>query len=212
MKRIVSAFLSLLMCTAFCVPAFASSPDKLAYQGSIEKSMVSLDFSNMSVEELNSFIHSIAIQSAGNNTTTSRSDIISLAWIAAAEIASRVGYPCAGAVVKSSALGQDYIESNGLLAETIETTDVFTTWKSNPEKYIIFKKSDNSDLFYAIHKADISVTGNSSGARARITDTFDFEFETDMEDLFSTIVNDWGWLSQNIGALSEITVQVDITL
>lgn len=212
MKKFLCVILSLLMCTSLCAPVFAAAPDELNFQGSTDGAAMAPDFSSMSVDELNAFIHSIALQYDDNSTRTPRSNVIRLAWIAAAEIASKVGYPCAGAVVKSSALGEDYIESNGLLAETIETTSAFASWKKTSIDSIVFEKSDNSDLFYAIHKADISLTGNSSGARARITDTFDFEFETDMEDMFSTLVNDWGWLSQNINALTEISVQVDITL
>nr|CRY95747.1 hypothetical protein [uncultured prokaryote] len=212
MKKCLCVILTLVMCTALCIPAFAASPDEISSQAITDEFFADPDFSNMSIGELNAFIHSIMIQTTDNNAAASRVAIISQAWIAAAEIASKVGYPCAGAVVKSSARVEDYIESNGLLANTIQTTNAFASWKRDLGNYIVFEKSDNSDLFYAIHKANISVTGNSSGARAWITDIFNFEFDTDMGDLFATFVNDWGWLSQNIGALSEINVQVDIRL
>ena len=209
MKRVICTILALIMCTTFCIPASAASLDDRIFQQPIEKTMQEINFSSMSIGELNAFIHSIAV---GAPTNSSRGNALSLAWIAAAEIAAKAGYPCAGAVVKASANGDDYIESNGLLANTIKTTDAFSNWKVDLGDYIVFEKSDSSDLFYAIHNADIGISGKSSGARARITDTFDFVFETDMEDLFSTLVNDWGWLSQNLGALTAIRVQVDITL
>lgn len=213
MKRCVCAILSFIMCIALIVSALAVSSDEAAPQDPAEMSLMSIDFSSMSIEELNEFIHNIAIQSSGGNDATSRAVIVNLAWIAAAEIASKSGYPCAGAIVKSSALGEDYIESNGLLAKTIETTAAFAHWKLNfEEESIVFERPDNIDLAYAIHKADIRFNGNSSGGRAIITDTFDFDFETDMEGLFATIINDWGWLSQFIGALYVINVQVDIRL
>lgn len=244
MKKFLCTILAFSMCAALCMPVFAASSDEILSEDLIDESIVS-DFSSMSTEELNRFIHSLSLLSAAlddeamfpdfsgmsieelndlihtlsllstavdEDAAAPRANAISLAWIAAAEIASNSGYPCAGTVVKFSALGEDYIESNGLLAETIQTTDAFSAWKSELGDYIVFEKSDNSDLFYAIHNANISLTGNSSGARARVTDIFDFELETDMGDLFSTLVNDWGWLSQNIGALSAINIQVDIRL
>ena len=193
----------------------APSPDETISQDSVISSEMSPDFSNMSIQELNSFIHDIALQYDENDAQTARIidlDDIRLAWMAAAEIATRAGYPCAGAVVKSSVVGRDYIESNGLIAETIKTTSAFASWKNTMGNYITFEKSDSSDLFYAIHKANIRISGNSSGARATVTDIFDFEFETNMEDLFSTIVNDWAWLCMYVNVLNEISVQVEITL
>ena len=132
------------------------------------------------------------------------------AWLAAAQVAKLAGYPCAGTIVESSALGNDYIESNGLLANTIQTTDAYAAWVPVGGTSITFTKSDCSDLFYALHQTSVSVIGSPSHVRVRITDVFDFVYETDMEDLFSTLVNDWGWLSQNINALFVIDIQVDI--
>lgn len=169
------------------------------------------DLSGMTIEELNDYIHRLYLQSTAPDGGLERVAVLSAAWIAAAEIAGLAGFPCAAAVVKSSARGQDYVESNGLLANKIKTTKAYAEWVVSTSTYITFEKSDNADLFYAIHHANVNVIGGPSGARQRFTDIFNFEFETDMQDLFSTLVNDWGWLSQNIGALSPINVQVDIT-
>lgn len=181
---------------------------------------ISGNLSAMSAAELNDFIHSLYLQSLSldKDSATKQGDralSIRAAWLAAAELAQVLGYPCAGTIVSSAVWGQDYIESNGLLADTIETTNAFAAWRftaaSTPEETIAFEKSDNSDLFYAIHLANIELTASPSYARARITDVFDFEFEMDMQDLFSTIVNDWAWLCQYTNNLSVIDVQIDIT-
>ena len=169
-------------------------------------------FENMSSEELNQLIHLIALQEDGSDKVSTPYSSITLAWIAAAEIVSKSGYPCAGAVVKASAYGDDYIVDNGLIANTIAASATFATWKQNRDKTIVLEKSDVPDLFYAIDKASIGVSGSSSGAHALLTDKFDFEFETDMGDLFSTLVNDWAWLSQRIGVLTPINIRVKVKL
>ena len=169
-------------------------------------------FENMSSEELNQLIHLIALQEDGSDKVSTPYSSITLAWIAAAEIVSKSGYPCAGTVVKASAYGDNYIEENGLIANTIAASDTFAAWKQNRKDSIYFEKSDNPDLFYAIHAAEIHVSGSSSGGHAQLYDVFDFKFETDMEDLFSTLVNDWAWLCQHIGALTPIDVWVKVKL
>lgn len=210
-KRILSFVLLVVFCFTLSVPTLAASPADSAsarYIESIEPS----DLSRMSVAELQNLIHMIALQDKDAGKVSGRFNNITLAWIAAAEVAAKSGYPCAGAVVKSSAYGDDYIEDNGLIANTIAASDTFAAWKQNREDSIYFEKSDSADLFYAIHAANIGVSGSSSGAHALLTDVFDFEFETDMGSLFATLVNDWGWLSQHIGALTVIDVQVKIKL
>lgn len=223
--RIISVMMAIVLIISSlpCVMASNVVPDeelaKTSYQieteadneANVEITAIENDLSDMSIEELNDYIHSLYLQSTASGGSSERAPILSAAWIAAAEIAGRAGFPCAAAIVKSSARGQNYVESNGLLANKIKTTKAYAEWVISTSTYITFEKSDNADLFYAIHHADVYVTGGPSGARQRFIDTFDFKFETDMQDLFSTLVNDWAWLSQNIGALSPIRVQVDIT-
>lgn len=169
----------------------------------------------MTIDELNEYIHRLYLMNTSRDynidkNPNGRNLTLRAAWLAAAQVAKLAGYPCAGTIVESSALGNDYIESNGLLANTIQTTDAYAAWVPVGGTSITFTKSDCSDLFYALHQTSVSVIGSPSHVRVRITDVFDFVFETDMEDLFSTLVNDWGWLSQNINALSVIDIQVDI--
>ena len=37
-------------------------------------------------------------------------------------------------------------------------------------------------------------------------DTFDFELENNYDDLFTTLVNNWGWLCENAGVLHPIKI------
>ena len=67
MKRCVCAILSFIMCIALIVSALAVSSDEAAPQDPAEMSLMSIDFSSMSIEELNEFIHNIAIQSSGGD-------------------------------------------------------------------------------------------------------------------------------------------------
>ncbi len=67
MKRFVCVILSFIMCIAFIVSALAVSSDETAPQNPAEESVTSIDFSGMSTEELNDFIHNIAIQSSGGD-------------------------------------------------------------------------------------------------------------------------------------------------
>lgn len=171
--------------------------------------------SGMTIDELNEYIHRLYLLNASRNYNNDRNPnernlTLRAAWLAAAQVAKLAGYPCAGTIVECSALGNDYIESNGLLANTIQTTSAYAAWVPVGGTSIMFTKSDCADLFYALRRAAVSVIGSPSHVRVRFTDVFDFAFETDMGDLFSTLVNDWGWLSQNIGALSVIDIQVDI--
>lgn len=210
-KRILSFVLLVVFCFTLSIPTLAASPAGSAsarYIASIEPS----DLSRMSVAELQNLIHLIALQDEASDKLSLPDHAISLAWIAAAELAYDSGYPCAGTVVKASAYGDNYIEENGLIANTIAASDTFAAWKQNRKDSIYFEKSDIPDLFYAIHAAEIHVSGSSSGGHAQLYDKFDFKFETDMGDLFSTLVNDWAWLCQHISALTPIDVWVKVKL
>lgn len=79
-----------------------------------------------------------------------------------------------------------------------------------------FEKSDDPDLFYSLHNVDYEITKMGSGAFQsffiEFTDVYDFELNTDYEldSLLTTLVNDWGWLSQKTGYLKEIDVSITI--
>ena len=87
---------------------------------------------------------------------------IRLAWMAAASIAKKKGYPCSTLLVASSVVGEDYNETNsssGLFRNKIRKTKPYNDYikpvkrgkQSNSSGSFGIKKSHNSDLFYALH-------------------------------------------------------------
>ena len=115
--------------------------------------------------------------------------------------------------MERSGRGNDYSETDGSFATKIETTSAFQTWRLTPSiTSFAFTRSDNADLFFALNKVNIAMGGNSTGARAVITDTFDFRFELNLQDLFTTLVNDWAYLCQQTYVLNPIDVTIIITL
>ncbi|MGN0351504.1 MAG: hypothetical protein ACI4ES_07615 [Roseburia sp.] len=178
------------------------------------------NFESMTDEELNIYIHSIAtmnIESTQNLPSANPQAAIAnsplkTAWLAAAELAKRNGYECAGTLVQYSVNGKNYSETNGIFSKKIKTSNAYTKWKKNTSVTSIeFAHNDISDLYYALHLANIFLYGNSTGANAVVRDTFDFAYTSDMGSLFSTFVNDWGWLSQQTGALTPISVTIYIS-
>lgn len=41
-----------------------------------------------------------------------------------------------------------------------------------------------------------------------ITDTFDFAYDNDYDDLFTTLVNNWAWLCQQTSVLNPIDIEL----
>lgn len=145
------------------------------------------DFEAMTDEQLNVYIHSIATGKSKSASSIDQKKSVAnaplkAAWLAAAELAKRNGYECAGTLVQYSVNGKNYSETNGKFSKKIKTSKTYSNWKKN-----------------------------SSGAKAVIRDTFDFAYTSDMGSLFSTFVNDWGWLSQQTGALTPIKVTISIS-
>ncbi|ADQ05335.1 hypothetical protein Calow_1806 [Caldicellulosiruptor owensensis OL] len=158
-------------------------------------------FEKMSNEELNNFINNIA--TSYSNSKTSQTSIlqtvsveqynsIQLAWLAAAQIARNYGYPCAATLVECSVKNIPYSEcGEGLFTNKIRTTSVYKDYISKLKSdskipnSITFSKSDNADLFYALHKVNIkSSKGLLSIYTITILDTFDFAYDNNYNDLF----------------------------
>ncbi|RDU25132.1 hypothetical protein [Anaerosacchariphilus polymeriproducens] len=197
------------------------------------------DLDSMNTDELNAYIdfvknsrdsftsnskHSSAtVMSAPN---PSDGNPLSLAWIAAAKIAKKMGYKCSGTLVEYSALNKPYGEGlgqNGLLTKAIKKKPAYKKLikrlKKNQKSYksrgIVFKKGD---LFYALHKVHIEVNGDYRlPYLVTVTDTFDFCYmkgygdSKNMEAIFKKYVNNWGWLSQQMHALHKIPVRITFT-
>lgn len=164
------------------------------------------DIQTMSVDELNQIIDHVAVE--GRQRGTTRSSSLKAAWKAAATIARNVGFPHAATLVEHSVDGRNYTEKNGSFSSTIKQTAAYNRIKnkdgSGSDR---FTKSDSTDLFYAIHKFSYSFVGSD----IRITDTFDFEANTNYQNGFATWVNNWGYLNQNMGILKPINVRITIS-
>lgn len=219
MKRIVAFLMSVILLVCNGMVAKAAEPmNKVEYILQQDMSKIDMDdLEQLNVEELNELIHEL-VNGQSRNTyalvpTPVNRETAKLAWLSAAAIARKAGYPCAATIVEHSVSGKNYVETNGSIASVIKTTRVFNNWKKNTSLSIInFEKDDNKDLFYALHGVGIKLNGSSTGARAIITDEFNFDLKTDMYDLFTTIVNDAGLLFQWAGVLDDIDIKITVSL
>lgn len=78
-----------------------------------------------------------------------------------------------------------------------------------------FTYNDIPDLFYALHNVNIELTIIDSPLPSlpdlisvNITDVFDFAYDNDYDSLFTSLVNNWAWLCQQINVLNEISVSI----
>ena len=81
------------------------------------------DFSGMSVEDLNAYIHNLVNNYQTINKTNiqpaNTTPILVSAWLAASVIMVKVGFPCASKLVQYSIAGGNYIETNGIFAQRL---------------------------------------------------------------------------------------------
>ncbi len=216
MKRILVALLCVVILTQTVSVASATvhetEPDFGREIFSSDKVDSLMDeYRAMSAEELNSIISNAKQQMENIDEPSPRYGFLERAWLAAAALAEP-DYPCSAKLVELSVKGYDYTEdeSAGLFGRKIINTTAYANWRSDFESAdsVNFTKSDDSDLFYALHLADIRVAAISMyGARIEITDIFNFDAGF-MEGIFATLVNDWAWLCQQTGVLNEIEVSV----
>jgi len=181
-------------------------------------------FSKMNITELNKYINDIykgQLKTSKSNSTNVVDPItdLKLAWLAAAQIAKLNGYPCAAKAVEYSVLGIDYTEDNGssgLFASKILNSSAYRNnigyIRRNGLTYsnevIEFTKSDNSDLFYALHNVTMTVNKVSNDYPVEIFDIFDFAYDNNYDSLFTSLVNNWAWLCQNTFVLNDIYINI----
>ncbi|GEM01466.1 hypothetical protein SAMN05421839_11150 [Halolactibacillus halophilus] len=132
------------------------------------------------------------------------------AWLAAAEIARRNGYPLSATLVEHSVWNKSYSETNGPFAKAIRRTNKYNQMKKNRKGTIAFQKSDSSDLFYSLHKVSYSSASSSQGMRIWIRDVYDFEADTSYKNIFTSVVNNWAYLSQIMWMLHPVDVHLGI--
>lgn len=200
-RRLFSLFLAIIMCFITTIPAFA---DSRAINSDItEVSIETID--SMTNAQRNAFISQCAAENSGRNRL---SDIekLRLCWYAAAKIMEN-RFPCASELVQCSVFGTDYTETDGRFSTAIRKSSDYKAWRTTcSDSSMAFS---SGDLFYALHKVGIAVVSHTSGGgRVCITDTFDFEFETELGSVLVTLINDAAWLSQQVHALTPIKINI----
>jgi|GEM_PF-1629406 len=188
------------------------------------------DFESMTNEELNQYIDNVMLSYQNNNVSdgittngvTVPQGSLEGAWYAAAQVAKNMGYVCAGTLVEYSVNGYSYTENslttgNGLFAKKILAASEYNQYfwsnisgKTSTSGSFAFK---TGDLFFALHNVSIQSTATLPGTiyttyAITITDTFDFALDNNYDSFFSTAINNWGWLSQQVGALKKIPVKI----
>lgn len=178
--------------------------------------------SDMSVEELNDLIDNIAKTCSTPETrgvSVPTSDV-ELAWLAAAEIARKNGYPCSATLVEYSIKNINYLEefdmsNGGLFQSTISKAPKYKNYVSKmkvsleglPEGIEFTGK----DLFYSLHDVGITAKKIGSGSFATynitITDIYNFDLER-YDDLFTGLINNWAWLCQQNGVFHPISIKI----
>lgn len=230
LKRILafSIMLCMLLPLSMIVSAAEVSPTSISVIERLKKDN-NIDFSDMSIDELNLLINNIANGEYIQSRAGSLSEV-QLAWLAAAEIARDYGYDCAASMVEHSVWNTGYYESKVSCSnETpvinkLETTSVYKNHKKAIQDCgsttfsgsFIITKNDSSDLFYALHKVSTSATGTSLGNTSlsyvvHIHDVFDFDYDNDYDDLFTSLVNNWAWLCQQTDVLNTISIDLYTT-
>ncbi|WP_242990415.1 hypothetical protein [Faecalibacterium prausnitzii] len=168
MKRFVSLILSVCFLFSINTVSYAANISSRKASNPVIQSMndkYHVDFSGMSIDELNKFIDKMKdedqTRASGNLLNNTQ-----LAWLAAAQIARDKGYECAALMVEFSVYNIDYSESvtdsSTPLLDKLNTTTVFNNYKnkvlnsglkdfSGGSWSFTIQKSDNADLFYALH-------------------------------------------------------------
>lgn len=165
LKRILT--LSLTLCVLLTLSITASATEVSQSSFSVIEELKRdnyIDFADMSIDELNYLIDSIANGGFIQSRSGSLSEV-QLAWLAAAEIARDSGYECAASMVEHSVWNTGYYESKVSssnetpVINKLETTAAYKNHKTTIQNCgsttfsgsFIVTKSDNADLFYALH-------------------------------------------------------------
>ncbi len=198
MKRFVSLILSVCFLFSINTVSYAANISSRKASNPVIQSMndkYHVDFSGMSIDELNKFI-------------------------------------CAALMVEFSVYNIDYSESvtdsSTPLLDKLNTTTVFNNYKnkvlnsglkdfSGGSWSFTIQKSDNADLFYALHRVSTSGTGFMIGNSIMyylitVHDTFDFAYDNNYDDLFTTTVNNWAWLCQQTHVLNPIEINLSTAI
>ena len=191
-KHMLSLFLVLFLCFSTGITTFASErtvkpEDVLDISSEAELKDFAKELEKMTNEELQQVIN--IVSEADNKSTSS--------------------FDRAATLVENSVLNIDYFELNGEFASAIKKTSFYKkTSSSNRSGSSSFSKTINKDLFYSIHKFRYLNAISGHGGRLTITDVFDFEADYSYDNPFTSIVNNWAYLSQNLHALRPFNVRI----
>ena len=163
---------------------------------------------NLSINELETIIDQAKINS--ENRVLGSIITLKAAWLAAAKIARKKGYPLSASLVEYSVLMQNYNEKNGQFSKKIRNTSIYKRLLQSRAGSSTFTKSIDKDLFYSIHKFDYTVSGTKYRKQIIISDTFDFKWESDYDNIFTTSVNNWAYLDQAKWILYPIKIRIQI--
>lgn len=211
-KEIIVCMLAMVIMSLSTMDSFAAS-----FKQMVVKDTKTIE--RMSVEELNQYIGYIE-KSCKSQKYTNAYDGIQSAWLAAAQIAKKKGYKCAGTMVEYSVKNMPYNESaiSGLCEKKIVKTSAYKSFlkkakgKKSDSGSMELTKQMNADLFYALHNVNIKSQQMGYGKLVtysiNVTDTFDFARDNNYNDLFTTIINNWAWLSQQAGYLHKIRINI----
>lgn len=219
-KHMLSLILVLFLCFSTGITTFASErtvkpEDVLDISSEAELKDFAKELEKMTNEELQQVIN--IVSEADNKPTPSFDRAATLdislplkgAWLAAAQAAKVAGYRLSATLVENSVLNIDYFELNGEFASAIKKTSFYKkTSSSNRSGSSSFTKTINKDLFYSIHKFRYLNAISGHGGRLTITDVFDFEADYSYDNPFTSIVNNWAYLSQNLHALRPVNVRI----
>lgn len=200
----MTILLSMSAIPTYAKEEFTSPEDVLEIQTETELLSFYESIQNMNEDELQDTI--LYVQTATENRSVVNKVALKAAWLAAAQIAKQKGYPLSAKLVEHSVINKDYSETNGAFAKTIKKTSLWKNMKNKKSGSVEFTKSINSDLFYSIHKCSYTTSSN----RVTVKDVFDFKLETNYKSLFTTLVNNWAFLNQNISVLHKIDVKIGI--
>ena len=209
--HVMSVIIVLVLLFSHSFPSLAFTREKVNLNNLHSRTdllKLNQQMNNLSINELESIIDQAKVNS--ENRVIGSIVTLKAAWLAAAKIARKKGYPLSASLVEHSVLMQNYNEKNGQFSKKIRNTSIYKRLLQSRAGSSAFTKSIDKDLFYSIHKFDYTVSGTKYRKQIIISDTFDFKWESDYDNVFTTSVNNWACLNQAKWVLYPIKVRIQI--
>lgn len=211
--------------------------DKTLFEEECDIATIKETFAAMSIEELQSYINSIAnVLCTPNAESTFSSNLLhplnspnlivpipvvnplqplKNAWLAAAAIARKMGYSASATLVEHSIERKNYIEfaekpfntGSSLFKDKIVKTNAYKSYIANPTSGISFERNDDSDLFFALHECYCDISTVNSNKTIYIGDTYDFKLMS-YDSPFVGIINNFALLNQMLLVLYPIKIHI----